>query len=384
VIAALGHSLIKTDAVAATCTTAGNPDYWTCSVCGKYFADSETVTELTASQIVIAALGHSLTKTNAVAATCITAGNPDYWTCSACGKYFVDDAGTTELAAGQIVIAALGHSLTKTDAVAATCATAGNPDYWTCSECGKYFVDDAGTTELTASQIVIAALGHSLTKTDAVAATCTTAGNPDYWTCSVCGKYFADSEAVTELTTSQIVIAALGHTWSAWTETTAPTETEEGTEMRTCSICGETETRTIPAKQKQESYIVAEQFGAWVGNGAATAMINADHTKFVRLLLNGNTVDASDYTVTAGSTVITLKESYLMTLGNGTHSFFAEFNDGISGTITLTVNKTSSSDSGGLSGGAIAGIIIGIIAALAIAGFCVYWFVIRKKKQTQN
>ena len=34
----------------------------------------------------------------------------------------------------------------------------------------------------------------------------------------------------------------------------------------------------------------------------------------------------------------------------------------------------------GLSGGAIAGIVIGCVAALAIAAFLVYWFVIRKKK----
>ena len=34
----------------------------------------------------------------------------------------------------------------------------------------------------------------------------------------------------------------------------------------------------------------------------------------------------------------------------------------------------------GLSGGAIAGIVIAIVVALGAAGFCVYWFVFRKKK----
>jgi hypothetical protein len=38
-------------------------------------------------------------------------------------------------------------------------------------------------------------------------------------------------------------------------------------------------------------------------------------------------------------------------------------------------------DSGGLSGGAIAGIVIGVLAAVGIVGFCVWYFVLRPKKQ---
>jgi hypothetical protein len=37
-------------------------------------------------------------------------------------------------------------------------------------------------------------------------------------------------------------------------------------------------------------------------------------------------------------------------------------------------------DDGGLSGGAIAGIVIGVVAAVGIAGFCVWYFVLRPKK----
>jgi hypothetical protein len=37
-------------------------------------------------------------------------------------------------------------------------------------------------------------------------------------------------------------------------------------------------------------------------------------------------------------------------------------------------------DDGGLSGGAIAGIVIGVVAAIGIAGFCVWYFVLRPKK----
>jgi hypothetical protein len=142
-------------------------------------------------------------------------------------------------------------------------------------------------------------------------------------------------------------------------------------------IAGAVEVTATYKLLPEEIYTVDEQFGAWTGAGDATAEIAADHTKFVKLMLNGAEVSSSNYTVTEGSTVITLKESYLKTLSNGTHNFVAMFDGGVSGTITLTVNV---SGDGGLGTGAIIGIVAGVVAALAIGGFCVYRFVIKKKK----
>ena len=61
---------------------------------------------------------------------------------------------------------------------------------------------------------------HSLTEHPAVAATCTAAGNVEYWSCSVCHRNFADDSAATELT--NVVEPALGHDWqlSTWTWST--------------------------------------------------------------------------------------------------------------------------------------------------------------------
>lgn len=103
---------------------------------------------------------HSLAIKNAKAATCTEVGNTVYYTCSGCGKYFSDAAGTTEIAANSWIIPKKGHSLIKTSAVAATCTAAGNSEYYTCSGCGKYYSDAAGTTEITANSWVISALGH--------------------------------------------------------------------------------------------------------------------------------------------------------------------------------------------------------------------------------
>ena len=52
---------------------------------------------------------------------------------------------------------------------------------------------------------------HTLTKTEAQAATCTEAGNIEYWTCSVCGKYFKDEVAAEEIELSETVVEAKGH-----------------------------------------------------------------------------------------------------------------------------------------------------------------------------
>ena len=145
------------------------------------------------------------TRTEAKDATCTEAGNTEYWTCSVCKKLFGDGTGTTEITAADTVVAAKGHSLEKTEAKDATCTEAGNIEYWTCSECEKLFSDEEGTTEITAAETVVAAKGHSLEKTEAKDATCTEAGNIEYWTCIECKKRYKDSESTQEITAEAIV-----------------------------------------------------------------------------------------------------------------------------------------------------------------------------------
>ena len=80
---------------------------------------------------------------------------------------------------------------------------------------------------------------HNLVKTEAVAATCEAGGNKEYYTCSDCGNVYSN-EAGTVLTTVEAcAIAPLGHKWGAWDETKIPTETAEGEMKR---ICGNDET----------------------------------------------------------------------------------------------------------------------------------------------
>ncbi len=241
-----GHKATRTEAKPATCTVDGNIAYYTCSgteCAGKYYADEACTQEYTAAEIVVAKLGHHATRTEAKPATCTVDGNIEYYTCSGtecAGKYYKDEACTQEYTAAEIVVAKLGHKATRTEAKAATCTVDGNIEYYTCSgtECaGKYYADEACTKELTAKELVVNKLGHKATRTEAKPATCTADGNIEYYTCSgteCAGKYYAD-EACTQEIKDGKVIPKLGHTPTK-TEAKAPTCSTEGNiEYYTCS-----------------------------------------------------------------------------------------------------------------------------------------------------
>ena len=211
VVAATGHSMDAVAAKAATCTEAGNTAYYVCDDCGKYFSDEAGNTEITLADTAVAATGHKTSAVAAKAATCAQAGNIACYVCDSCGKYFSDAAATSEIAAADVTIPALAHSLTAVASKEATCAAEGNTAYYVCSACGKLFSDGAGTTEITAADTVVATIPHTLTAVEAKAATCTEAGNTAYYECSVCGKYFADANGATEITVADTVVPAAGH-----------------------------------------------------------------------------------------------------------------------------------------------------------------------------
>ena len=236
-LVATGHSLTKTDAKEPTCTEDGNNEYYTCSACGKIFKDAEGKTVTTVEAEKIAATGHTMTKIEAKSATCTEDGNKEYYTCSACGKAFKDADGKTVTTVEAEKIAATGHTMTKTDAKAATCTEDGNIAYWYCSVCNKYFSDENGTNETTLPDTVVKA-HHTMTKTDAKEPTCTENGNNAYYTCSACGKIFKDAEGTQETTVENEILAASGHKMSK-NDAKSATCTEDGnSEYYSCSACG--------------------------------------------------------------------------------------------------------------------------------------------------
>ena len=241
--------MTKTEAKAATCTEAGNKAYWTCNTCHKVFSDEHGETETTVADMAIKAKGHTMTKTEAKDATCTEAGNTAYWICNTCHKVFSDEHGETETTVADMTIQAKGHTMTKTEAKAATCTEAGNKAYWTCNTCYKVFSDEHGKTETTVADMTIQAKGHTMTKTEAKAATCTEAGNKAYWTCNTCHKVFSDESGQTETTVEAMTIKATGHDWNTeWTVDKEASCSEEGSRSHHCKNCSEVKDREIIAK----------------------------------------------------------------------------------------------------------------------------------------
>ena len=82
---------------------------------------------------------------------------------------------------------------------------------------------------------------HSLTAVEAVAAGCDTDGNTKYYECD-CGKWFEDEAGLTEITDkTSVVVKAAGHQWD-----NRYSVSEDGTtKTLSCINCDETKTETI-------------------------------------------------------------------------------------------------------------------------------------------
>ncbi len=108
------------------------------------------------------------------------------------------------------VIVTHTHDGKKVEAKAPSCDKTGNIAYWYCEGCGKYFSDEAMTTEITAEQTLIKTIPHTAVKVNAKEAAPDKTGNIEFWYCSVCGKYFSDEAMTKEITKESTVIPATG------------------------------------------------------------------------------------------------------------------------------------------------------------------------------
>ena len=87
------------------------------------------------------------------------------------------------------MLSALGHKMEHHKGKQATCKEDGEKEYWYCTRCKKYFLDEKGTKETTKEGLVISATGHKMEHHDRKEATNEQAGNIEYWYCTLCNNY---------------------------------------------------------------------------------------------------------------------------------------------------------------------------------------------------
>ena len=166
-----------------------------------------------------------------------------------------------------------GGTMVEHPAKDPTCTSEGNIKYYTCTNCGGYFLRDENTedkivaTPSSADKVKIPKTDHTLTQIAAKAATCTEAGNIEYYECSVCDGKFADSTSMHPV--DNIVIPALGHTISEdVTYEQKPTCTKAGIATYNCGRCGALqENVSVPAM----GHDYGEPTWNWCGVSSATA-----------------------------------------------------------------------------------------------------------------
>lgn len=88
------------------------------------------------------------------------------------------------------------HTMSKVEKVDATCTEDGNITYWYCSDCGKYFKDNAGQEEITLEDTIIQKKGHTVVVYKAVPATTESTGLTEGSHCSVCGKVLKEQTVI--------------------------------------------------------------------------------------------------------------------------------------------------------------------------------------------
>ena len=321
VVAPLGHNLVAVLAKAATCAEEGNQEYWKCSRCGAVFEDEQGTVPTDLQNVTIQkTTNHQLTKHDAVQESCAHAGNIEYWECSVCGKLFSDAEGNTETTGAAVAKPALQHTLTKTEATAVTCSSEGNTDYWTCSICNKIFSDANGVNEIQKADTVLAA-GHDLEKTEAVAATCTKDGTREYWTCKRegCGKIFADGEGKTELQMAELTVKSTGHHF----------------EGGVCKACGEID-KTFKASVKSGNLNIGEGEGFSITLDADFDTVTAEEW---HLYLDGKEIDKEHITVSRGSVIFSINFDEDPGLTPGKHQVKVETAQGVV-SATLTVSQS--------------------------------------------
>ena len=207
-----------------------------------------------------------------------------------------------------------GHTLSKVDAKEATHLAEGNIEYWLCTKCGCYFSDAGGSTAIAAADVVI-----PKTAEHTADSTGWHSDADNHWNTCECGE--------------KLNLSGHSFTWVIDREATAE---EKGSKHEQCTVCGYAKAAVeIPVERIETSYAITEGKGssyALQSGSSLTVRGNGDFSKFTGIKVDGVQIGADNYEAKSGSTIVTLKSSYLDTLAAGTHSIEILWKDGSAST----------------------------------------------------
>lgn len=297
------HNLVKAEYNAPTCTVNGNKEYWICENCGKYFSDANGDTEIEKDSWIISAINHSWNDA-------VYTWSDDGSTCTAT-RTCKNDSTHTETSKATVTGAQTkaptctekgettykatfeaDWAMTQTKVLADIPATGhsyGEP-VWSWSEDGKTctvtFTCEKDENHKESPKVTV-------TSAEKAPATCTEAGVTTYTaTVEFNGKTYTDAKDVAD-------IPATGHSY----------------ENGKCTVCGGID----PAFK---AMIIEGANGKWQkgSEDVLSFTSNAAFADFLKVQVDGKDLDASNYTVEEGSTIVALNASYLETLPAGKHT----------------------------------------------------------------
>ena len=145
-----------------------------------------------------------------------------------------------------------------------------------------------------------------------------------------------DGATAASYTTSTVDISCNGFKYQCVVSNSA------GTDTSNTAVLTVTE-NTTPAPGSVDYEILDGANTSWEQNSDGSLSIRGSGaiSKFVGVKVDGNLVDAKNYTVKEGSTIVTLKADYLNTLSVGNHTFEIIWTDGTAST-RFTVSKSDS------------------------------------------
>ena len=128
-----------------------------------------------------------------------------------------------------------------------------------------------------------------------------------------------------------------------WIIDKAATATEKGSKHEQCTVCNYAKTAVeIPIEETQTYYSITEGAGSSYvlqSGNSLTIRGNGEFSKFTGIKVDGVLIGKENYDVKSGSTVVTLKSSYLNTLSTGTHNLEILWTDGSANT-TFTIQAS--------------------------------------------